>query len=446
MNFNLKKIIPQTLFARSLLIIITPALLLQLMVGIFFFDRHWDAMTERLAQAVAGEISLALQTFDSQDNSLPEQGGEVVFLDGFKTALNLQFFYDPNATILDNWRADSTLIIDEIQTFQNELDRVLAQNFIIQSDREEKWYQVLIQMQTGVLRVNFPERRLYTATSYIFLLWMLGSSSLFFAIAILFMRNQVRPIQRLAMAADRFGRGIDVPKFKPHGAREVRQAATAFMDMRERIQRQIEQRTAMLSGVSHDLRTPITRMKLQLEMMDQDDDIKALRQDLIEMEAMIQGYLAFAKGDADERHSAIDIGFLLEKLVEKLERQALDIEIVKIESGHILRLRQGAVERALSNLITNACKYGDKAWISLYKNDDFIEITIDDKGPGIATDKHEDVFKPFYRLEDSRNSETGGLGLGLAVSQDIIHSHGGEIHLSTSNHGGLQVTVRLPLK
>ncbi len=443
---TIKRFIPQTLFARSLLIIITPALLLQLMVGIFFFDRHWDAMTERLAQAVAGEISLALKSVELENNAFLDRPEDVAFLQDYKPALGMHITYEAETTLKESAESGSFFIINEVDTLQTELGRVLDHDFVIRSDREEKWYEVLIQLQDGILRVNFPERRLYTATSYIFLLWMIGSSSLFFAIAILFMRNQIRPIQRLAMAADRFGRGIDVPKFKPQGAREVRQAATAFVDMRERIQRQIEQRTAMLSGVSHDLRTPITRMKLQLEMMEESDDTVAMRSDLAEMEAMIQGYLAFAKGDAEERHSAVDIGLILEKLLKKLQRQKLDVEIVSIEDAHILRIRQNAVERAIENLITNACKYGDKAWVSLYKNDDFIEITVDDNGPGIAAEKHDDVFKPFYRIEDSRNSETGGIGLGLAVAQDIVHAHGGEILLGDSSHGGLQAMVRLPLK
>lgn len=441
-----KKFIPQTLFARSLLIIITPALLLQLMVGIFFFDRHWDAMTERLAQAVAGEISLALKSIELQNNEFLENDDDVKFLQDYKPTLGMHILYEADTTLQERVDSGTFFIINEIDTLQNQLERVLDQDFIIRSDREEKWYEVLVQLDDGILRINFPERRLYTATSYIFLLWMIGSSSIFFAIAILFMRNQVRPIQRLAMAADRFGRGIDVPKFKPHGAREVRQAATAFMDMRERIQRQIEQRTAMLSGVSHDLRTPVTRMKLQLEMMPENEDTAALRQDLTDMETMIAGYLAFAKGDAEERHSAVDIGLITEKLIEKLQRQSLDIDVVNIEMGHILRLRQNAIERAITNLITNACKYGDKAWISLYKTDDMIEIIIDDNGPGIKPDYHNEVFKPFYRIEDSRNPVTGGVGLGLAVAQDIVHSHGGEIQLSNSNHGGLQATIQLPVK
>lgn len=441
-----KKFIPQTLFARSLLIIITPALLLQLMVGIFFFDRHWDAMTERLAQAVAGEISLALKSIELQNNEFLENDDDIKFLQDYKPTLGMHILYEADTTLQERVDSGTFFIINEIDTLQNQLERVLDQDFIIRSDREEKWYEVLVQLDDGILRINFPERRLYTATSYIFLLWMIGSSSIFFAIAILFMRNQVRPIQRLAMAADRFGRGIDVPKFKPHGAREVRQAATAFMDMRERIQRQIEQRTAMLSGVSHDLRTPVTRMKLQLEMMPENEDTAALRQDLTDMETMIAGYLAFAKGDAEERHSAVDIGLITEKLIEKLQRQSLDIDVVNIEMGHILRLRQNAIERAIANLVTNACKYGDKAWVSLYKTDDMIEIIIDDNGPGIKPDYHNEVFKPFYRIEDSRNPVTGGVGLGLAVAQDIVHSHGGEIQLNNSNHGGLQATIQLPVK
>ena len=444
---RLKKLLPQTLFGRSMLIMITPVLLLQILVSIFFFDRHWDDMTERLTQATAGEIELALSTIDLNslyDDDQAPFAQDIDFVHDMKRTLEMRIGFEPNVT-LDEKTQDKRFIPTEIDLFEEALDQRLKAPFEIRTNRAEKYYEVLVEIDKGVLRFLFPERRLYTSTSYIFIIWLIASSAILFAIAILFMRNQIRPIRRLAMAADRFGRGIDVPKFKPQGAREVRQAAESFLDMRERIRRQVEQRTAMLSGVSHDLRTPITRMKLQLELMGDSPDVEALHTDLLDMEAMIEGYLAFVKGDQDERHGAIDIGHLVQNVSAKLRRQMLNINENTLETGHIIRLRQNAMERVIANILTNACKYGTQAWVSVYKSGSIIEITIDDDGPGIPEGQREEVFKPFYRLEDSRNPETGGLGLGLSVAQDIIHNHGGKVMLDDSNHGGLRVILQLPI-
>lgn len=440
---KLKNILPQTLFGRSLLIMVTPVLLLQILVAFFFIDRHWDAMTARLAQSVTGDIALIFQNVDLDDPDFPD--GDMVFLNSLTATVDFTVLYEPGATLAKTENT-SSFIIDEVDTLETELRKITDRPFLIRSDRNEKWYEVLFQLEDGVFRVLFPERRLYSATSYIFILWLLGSSLILFAIAIIFMRNQIRPIRKLAMSAERFGRGIDVPKFKPHGAREVRQAAEAFHNMRERIQRQIEQRTAMLSGVSHDLRTPITRMKLQLELLGDSPDVEALRTDLTDMEKMIEGYLAFVRGDKDEKPSAIDIGGLIAGVNDKLRRQELTVHDDAIEKGHILRIHPNGMERAIANLITNACKYGTQAWVSVRQSDDDIEITVDDDGPGIAEDLHDEVFKPFYRIEQSRNRETGGIGLGLAVAQDIIHSHGGSIILESSPKGGLRVRIRLPFR
>ena len=440
-----KNILPQTLFGSSLLIIVTPVLLLQILIAVFFFDRHWDDMTERLTGAVAGEIELILSTVDVEALANPNEKNDLDFVKALTKTLEMSVLYEPNVD-LDERLHDKTLIKTEVNVFEQELKKRLNRPFEVRVNRDEKWYEVLVAHDDGVIRFLFPERRLYSATSYLFILWLIGSSAILFAISILFMRNQIRPIRRLAMAADRFGRGIDVPKFKPQGAREVRQAAEAFLDMRDRIRRQVEQRTSMLSGVSHDLRTPITRMKLQLELMGDSPDVEALSTDLSEMENMIEGYLAFVRGDYDERHGAMDIGQLVKSVITKLRRQMLDIEESVIEDGHILRLRQNAMDRVVTNIITNACKYGSKAWISVYQNGPMIEITIDDNGPGIPEDQYEEVFKPFFRLEDSRNPETGGLGLGLSVAQDIMHNHGGKILLEKSNHGGLRVVLQMPIK
>lgn len=439
-SLNIKRYLPQTLFGRSLLIIVTPVLLLQILIAVFFFDRHWNAMTVRLAQSLAGEISLIMENIEGPGSLTAK---DYAFLNSFTPALGLTVLYDAGAEI-EPMVVKKDFSLNEIDTLAVELEKKINYPFRITVDREEKQYDVALQLPSGVLHIYFIERRLYSSTSYIFILWLLGGSFILFAVAIIFMRNQIRPIRKLAMAADRFGRGIDIPKFKPQGAREVRQAAEAFYDMRVRIQRQVEQRTAMLSGVSHDLRTPITRMKLQLEFLEDNNDTRAMKADLNEMEAMIEGYLNFIRGDNDERHNAVNIETLIKDLINKLQRQGLVITMKDISSDIILRVKRQSLERALSNIIVNACKYGESAEVSLRQTEDFIFIDVNDNGPGIDMNLQQEVFKPFYRIEGSRNSETGGIGLGLAVAQDIIHSHGGVITLRNRDSGGLSVGIRLP--
>jgi two-component system osmolarity sensor histidine kinase EnvZ len=305
----------------------------------------------------------------------------------------------------------------------------------------------------GVLVFDMPEYRLYTATSYIFVLWMLGSAVVLFTIAVLFMRNQVRPIRRLAVAVESFGRGMDAPDFRPEGALEVRQAGVSFLKMRERIRRQVEQRTAMLNGISHDLRTPVTRMKIEIEMLEDRETAEALKSDLDAMEKMLEGYLAFARGEQDEKGEALSLNRFLGNVVENARRQGGNIVFHADHLPEIqCEVKALALSRALSNIIDNGCKYGTTVEVSLnlIQNDaghDLAEILVEDNGPGIPEDSYGEVFRPFVRLEKSRNPETGGIGLGLSVAQDIIHSHGGHITLGARKDGkkGLAVAVVLPV-
>jgi two-component system osmolarity sensor histidine kinase EnvZ len=289
-----------------------------------------------------------------------------------------------------------------------------------------------------------PERRLFTRATFIFLLWMIGSSIVLSAVALMFMRNQIRPIRRLAHAADSFGKGRDVARFKPEGASEVRQAATAFLEMRDRIRRQMMQRTAMLAGVSHDLRTPLTRMKLQLELMGDNPDIDALREDVTDMETMVEGYLAFARGEEEETAVSTDLAGLVEETADAVRRSGGTVT-VRLEGRPVMSVRRLALKRCLSNLAENARRYATRMEISCAARPDAMEITIDDDGPGIPPEHRTDVFRPFFRLDASRNSNTGGSGLGLAIARDIARSHGGDVMLGDSPLGGLRVTVRLPL-
>ena len=295
------------------------------------------------------------------------------------------------------------------------------------------------------MRVVVPLGRLHSSSSYIFILWVFGLSILFFTISLIFMRNQIRPILRLSVAADRLGKGQDIVDLKPSGAREVRLAAEAFNKMRDRIMRQVQHRTSMLAGVSHDLRTPLTRLKLQLAMMGDGPDQDAMKQDIEDMEVMIEGYLSFARGDSGETAQATDMNELVEEVVTNARRNGFEISYQTASDPIIMTVKQNAMERALSNVLGNAAKFATEAQVMLMQDMGYVKILIDDNGPGIPADKREDVFRPFHRLEQSRNTQSGGVGLGLSITQDIISSHGGTIQLGESSVGGLSVIITLPV-
>ena len=441
---SFKRLLPRTMFWRSLLIITIPVLLVQMISTFIFFDRHWAAMNERLAFALAGEVAFLIDEIEDTSGRIDQQ--RTVFSAAHTVELSLTL--DQKMTRLE--RPENAIIKGRFPSSEDvlrvNLARKLKRPFTVTSYKKERAIEIKVETTKGVAQILAHERRLFTATTYIFILWMMGSSLVLFSIAVIFMRNQVRPIRRLAIAAERFGRGIDLPaSFKPEGAIEIRQAGQAFLNMRERIKRQIEQRTAMLAGVSHDLRTPITRMKLQMEMMRETPDTAALREDLGEMERMIEGYLAFVRGEGDEAPGINDLSPILSRIAMNARRAGQAEVEENVASDLVVRMRPQAIERAISNLVSNASKFGKKLWITAYKTNDTIEISIDDDGPGIPRESYDDVFKPFFRMEKSRNPKTGGVGLGLSIAQDIVHSHGGEIWLEPSNRGGLRVVVRLPL-
>jgi len=442
---SIKDLLPRTLFARSLLILVTPIFLVQIITIYIFFDRHWQKMGDRLAYAIAGEIAMIADEIDKND--APERVEAIQ--DGTRV-LDFRMNYKPGARLTETHygplrgiqNASRENIIAE--TLSRSLDVQLRRPYNIRVDRDEKWVYITVQLDKGVLSASVPERRIFSSSGYIVLLWMAGSSIVLLIIATLFMRNQIRPIRRLAVAAERFGKGRDVPFFKVEGAREVRQAAKAFIDMKNRLQRQIQQRTAMLAGVSHDLRTPLTRMKLQLEMMGDAADVKDLKNDIADMEKMIGAYLEFARGEGGEEPVRTDLKDLIEQVARTLNRDEKRVH-TDIAENIILPLRPVAFERCIVNVLGNALKYGSLAWVSVKKFGESIEICVDDNGPGIPKDQYEDVFKPFFRGESSRNSKTGGVGLGLPIVQDIVLSHGGQVWLDQSPKGGLRVVIDLPL-
>jgi len=433
----IKRILPQTLFGRSLLIIVTPVILLQVVATWIFYDRHWDTMTNRLAFAVAGEIGMVIEQLE-RDATITQRT-DTLAMAGRNMALISPF--EP-APILPNQHQDLSSLLE--RTLGMGLDERVRKPFLIDTRVASNWIEIRVQMADGVLSVMAPERRLFSSTTYIFLLWMVGAAMVLFAIAIIFMRNQIRPIRRLAAAADAFGKGRDVTRFKLEGATEVRLAAAAFLIMRERIQRQISQRTEMLAGVSHDLRTPLTRMKIQLELFGDGPDVDDLKADVIDMEQMIEGYLAFARGEGAETPVPTDLNRLINEVVSSVRRDGALVDL-HVEGELWLPLRPNSIKRCLANLVGNARRYAEHVWVQAGRREDAIEITIDDDGPGIPAASHEDVFRPFFRLEGSRNKATGGVGLGLTIARDVVRSHGGDITLGTSPRGVLRAVVRLPV-
>ena len=435
----LKSLLPRTLFGRTLVILITPLVLAQIVATYVFYERHWDDVTRRLALGLAGDISMVIQML--REAPAPDQQARVLAL------------AEENFNMAVTWRPDDILPNARL-SFQLRnliLDRVLAQAieerlfrpYRIDTVSYANKVEVRVQLQGGVLRVLTPRKRLSSTTTIIFVMWMVGSSLVLLAIAVAFLRNQMRPIRRLAEAADSFGKGRAAADIKPSGASEVRQAARAFLRMRERIQRQISQRTEMLAGVSHDLRTPLTRMKLQLAMLDDSAEIGNLRRDVAAMEDMVGGYLDFARGQESEAAVPTDLRPILNEIVEQANRQGSTVELTA--GGEMMGVvRPNAFKRCITNLVDNAQRHGRCVSIAAAKSNGFIEIAVDDDGPGIPSAARDEVFRPFHRLDGSRNPETGGVGLGLTIARDVARSHGGDVTLGDAPSGGLRALVHLP--
>ena len=434
----LKRLLPRSLFGRAIIIVVTPVILLQLVAAYVFYDRLLENVTERLARGVAGDIAFVTSALDRT----PSTEGQFELLELATARMNLNFELLRGLSLTPPEQRPRRNPIEAVAV--DTINRNLTGNFTIDNLAEEKTFVIDVARPQGVLRVLVPHNRMFARGTNVLMLWTVGSSLLLLAVAILFLRNQVRPIRRLAEAADLLGRGMEVRDFKPAGAAEVRQAADAFLRMRERIDRQIRQRTEMLAGVSHDLRTPLTRMRLALAMLGDSPDAEDLKADVADMERMIGGYLAFARGAAAETAEATDIRVLLDEVVADARRNGADIEL-HAESGLIVDVRQQGLRRCLANLLANAHRYAKHTVVSAGRQGKLLEITVDDDGPGVPAEEREAVFRPFYRLDPSRNPETGGVGLGLAIVRDTVRAQGGDVILSESPQGGLRATVRLPV-
>jgi len=433
-----RRFLPRSLLGRAVLIIITPLILLQVISTWVFYDRHYDTITKRLAQGLAGDVAAVITLLSRSDSSMEQRR----IFQMARSTMQLDLTLTPEAKLLIPEKRQTSGIVEA--RLEDALQERLRQPFVIDARSIEERVEILVQLPEGVLRVLVTDERLFSSTTYIFIFWTIGSSILLFGIAVIFMRNQVKPIRRLARAAESFGKGQEVRDFKPEGATEVRQAAVAFINMRDRIKRQIQQRTEMLAGVSHDLRTPLTRMKLQLEMIENNPDAKNLQSDVAEMEHMVEGYLAFARGEGQELPAPTDLGELLRDVVDQMTRDGRAVDL-HVEQGVTLPLRRDGMRRCLTNLITNAQRHGEHVAVRAGRRKNLVEITIDDDGPGIPPQHHEDVFKPFFRLEQSRNPATGGIGLGLTIARDVARSHGGDVSLESAPGGGLRARIWLPV-
>ena len=432
----LGSVLPKGLYARSLIIIIAPVVLLQSVIAYVFMERHWQLVTRRLSSAVTADVAALIDIYETFPQ---DKNGETLSRIA-NDRLNLDVDFLPDAALPPPGPKPFFSILD--QALSEELARQVARPFWIDTVGRSNLVEIRVLLDHTVMRVLARRSQAYASNSHIFLLWMGGSSLVLLAVAILILRNQIRPILRLAEAAESFGKGREI-EFRPRGAREVRQAGHAFIEMKRRIERAIEQRTAMLNGVSHDLRTLLTRFKLSLALFDETPEIEDLKRDIDEMTRMLEGYLAFARGDAGEQAVKTDLRALLEELRLDAERQGHSVAL-DIVGDPMVTVRPDAFRRLLFNLLSNAARHGDAIAVSANHETRWLLVTVDDDGPGIPPQQREEVFKPFVRLDEARNQDEGGSGLGLAIARDIARSHGGDIFLDTSPLGGLRATVRLP--
>jgi two-component system osmolarity sensor histidine kinase EnvZ len=333
------------------------------------------------------------------------------------------------------------------RTLSEKIRKQIGKPFWIDTVGRSHLVEIRIKLEKAVFRVLARRSQTYASNSHIFLLWMVGTSMVLLTVAILFLRNQIKPILRLAQAAERFGKGQSSPEdFRPRGAREVRQAAISFMEMRNRIERQMEQRTTMLAGVSHDLRTILTRFKLQLAMFDVSEEAKEMLSDVDEMQAMLEDYMAFVQGDSSEESTLVNIRRLLQEIRKQSARESCEIMLKLPGDAIVVPLRRHAFKRAVTNVVSNAVRFSSHVTIDVSRSKNWLTLRVDDDGPGIPVQEREEVFRPFYRLDDARGQDSGiNTGLGLSIARDIVRAHGGDITLNESKMGGLQAIIRVPV-
>lgn len=431
-------LMPKRLYARSLIIVIAPMLLLQSVVAFVFMERHWQLVTTRLSQAVTRDIAGVIDLIES----FPGEKNLDEILRIAQQRLTLKVDLLPPEPLPASGPKPFFSILDE--ALSSEITAQINRPFWIDTVGNSKIIEIRILLEKGVLRIFAQRNQAYASNTHIFLLWMSGTSLVLIIIAVLFLRNQIRPILSLAEAAESFGKGRSTRgDFRPRGADEVRRAGMAFIQMRARIERQMEQRTAMLTGVSHDLRTILTRFRLQLAMMREAPEKEALNEDIDDMQSMLEGYLAFARGENDEDTGSFDVAAYLERMSEEAVLRG-KIFSTSLEGDPEVNVRPNGFARLLGNLIGNAFRYADKVQVEAVHDRGSLTVIVDDDGPGIPIERRNDVFKPFLRLDEARNQDKSGTGLGLSIARDIARSHGGDIQLQDSPLGGLRAIVRVP--
>src|SRR4051795_10076885 len=429
---------PTGLYARALLIMIVPMVILQSVVAFVFMERHWNTVTRRLSAAVVQNIAALIDVYKGYPQDKDRDQIRRIAAD--RLALSVDFL--PVSEMPPVGPKPFFSLLD--QTLSVQLGRQIGRSFWIDTVGRSNLVEIRIQLDDAVMRVFAQRSAAYASNSEIFLFWMVGTSSILLIVAILFLRNQIRPILKLADAAESFGKGREAPNFRPRGAREVRRAANAFIEMKARIERAMEQRTAMLAGVSHDLRTILTRFKLELALIGDDPEIEAMKKDVDEMARMLEAYLAFARGDSGEASAPTDMAAFVEELKADAERNG-HATTSAFHGPPVVTVRPAAFKRCLANLVSNAARHAPSIAITGHRDHRWLTLTVDDDGAGIPPHMREEVFKPFLRLDDARNQDEGGTGLGLAIARDIARSHGGDITLGDSPMGGLRATVRVPV-
>ncbi len=437
----LSDMMPKRLFPRTLIIIAAPLVLLQSILAFVSMERHWQLVTARLSEVAAKDIAALITVHESKPRH-PRNRQLAI-----ETARTLGFTLDfqksspfpptPPRPMFD--------ILDSI--FRDAINSSVALPHWVNTQAPNKLVEIRIKLDRNTARLFVKRKQVYASNSHIFIVWMVGSSLILLLIAVMFLRNQIRPILQLSEAAERFGKGLPpLQEIHPHGALEIRQASQAFLLMRDRIERHVEQRTTMLAGVSHDLRTILTRFKLELALTEESPEINAMRKDVDEMQDMVNAYMDFAKGEGNEQTEPTDIDNLLKEIADEMIRSHISVDLQTHLDGIDLPLRRAAFKRAVTNLVANAARYATTVKLSSAISEKQLFIHVDDDGPGIPPDKRNEVFQPFVRLDNARTQYEGAsTGLGLSIARDIVHSHGGVITLEDSQLGGLKATIAMPL-
>ena len=434
LNNIIKKILPKRLFYRSILIVVTPIILLQIVITVVFFDSLWIKANKGITRSLVGEIQTM---FDIYKKGNEDEQQKIISL------------YNKNFDFVISLKENELLPAKKTERWFSPIDRSLRRElkpvfdfYWFDTTSYKELVDLRIIYKSGVLQIFFPRHKIAPSSARIFALWITLPGLLLIMIAIIFLKNQTRPIVNLAKAAESFGKGEFIKEFRPSGAKEIRQAAYEFDKMRKRITIQLHQRSEMLSGISHDLRTPLTRLKLQLSFLKQQDLAKKMSGDIEEMERMLNEYLEFSRYQKNEETEMANVNEVIKKIVEKYEGKEININL---EENLKINMRLNSFKRCLINLIDNGLSYGKKIEIFAKKTVNNIIIFIDDNGPGISEKEYQNVMKPFYRIDKSRGQNKSGVGLGLSIANDIIRSHGGNISLEKSPLNGLRVKISLPL-